>query len=313
MKKKILILSVIILALTAIFAIKVSAYEITSAEITITPSKTEVNPGDTVDFIVSLKNLKADTGLIGVGAYLEYDSNLLELSNEAKGLSGWTDATISSISNRFVTTRNNHSSNNEDILKITFTVKDVNSDKGTTVGLSQIELSNGSELDISSVVSSTITIKPKSYVPNNPNTPDNPKNPDNPNKPDTPDNPNNPDTPDTPDNPNKGDNDDKGNNQQNGNTVKPDNNTTENRVDDSTNNNDSNTVEDTTNKNTIEGETTNKGNSTSNSNIPNLGANAFLTVLIGIALVVAIILFVRMKLLDKKINNNGSDNDNKNQ
>ena len=42
MKKKLLILGVVLLALTAIFALNVSAYEITSAEIAITPSKTEV-------------------------------------------------------------------------------------------------------------------------------------------------------------------------------------------------------------------------------------------------------------------------------
>ena len=123
MKRKLLILSVIMLLIIALFSANVYAADISSATITITPSKTEYESGDTIEFTVSVKDLQASSGIVGLGAYVDYDSNLLTLNNVATGLSGWADADISESSNRFATTKNGHSSNNEDIIVIKFTAK----------------------------------------------------------------------------------------------------------------------------------------------------------------------------------------------
>lgn len=292
MKKKLLILGVVLLALTAIFALNVSAYEITSAEIAITPSKTEVNPGDTVEFTVSLKNLEADTGLMGLGAYVEYDSNLLELKNETEGLSGWTDATISPSTNRFATTRNSHSAKSEDILKITFTAKDVDSDKGTTIALKQVELSNGSELDIESVVSETITVKPKTATPTPEDPPENP--------------PSDPSTNTVTNTTKEPSSNTVTNNSVDNTAKKPTNNTVSNTASNTATNTSKNTVNNTakrpTNNTTkLPGGNTNNNDSESDTKIPNLGVKGYLSILIGIAVAVTILLYIKMKTLDKKI------------
>ena len=84
MSKKILILSILALLLTLLLSVKVSAATITSATIEVTPSKTECKAGETIDYTISLKNLNASDGILGLGAYIEYDSNLLTLNKKLK-------------------------------------------------------------------------------------------------------------------------------------------------------------------------------------------------------------------------------------
>ncbi len=158
MSKKILILSILALLLTLLLSVKVSAATITSATIEVTPSKTECKAGETIDYTISLKNLNASDGILGLGAYIEYDSNLLTLNTKAQGLSDWSDATISGTTNRFVTTKETHSSNNEDILKITFTAKETTSNVETAIKLNRIEISNGTQYNINEVSSNKVTI-----------------------------------------------------------------------------------------------------------------------------------------------------------
>ncbi len=160
MNKKILILSILTLFLIVLLSVSTSAATITSATITVTPSKTEFKAGETIDYTISLKDLNASDGILGFGAYIEYNSDLLTLNTKAKGLSDWSDATISETTHRFVTTKESHSSNNEDILKISFTVKQTATNAETTIALKKIEISNGAQYNISEVTSEKITIMP---------------------------------------------------------------------------------------------------------------------------------------------------------
>ena len=292
MKKKLLNLGVMLLALTMLFSVKVSAYTISSADIAITPSKNEYNAGSTIDFIVTLKDLNADTGLMAMGAYVNYDSNLLTLNTSAQGLSGWDSATISSSTNRFVTTRMEHSKNNEDILKISFTAKDVSENTKTSISLKKIELSNGAEYDISEVKSTEITIMPKSSTPPS----DNPSNPDNEDNPSKPDNGDNPSKPGTENDNSKEDDKNKNNN----------NSVNDGNVNNSTNNGNS------SNSSSSEKNSESKNNeSTSSNKIPNLGSNPYIKITILIVAIIALILYIRLKLVNlklmKQINMNESD------
>ena len=227
MKRKFLILNIIMLLVTSLWTVKVFAAGITSAQVTMTTSKTEYNPGETIEFVISLKNLNADKGIAGFGATLVYDSNTLELNRNAEGCAYWEDAYIGSESNKLVITRGRdnsgsaYSQNNEDIVKIKFTVKEVNNETTLNVSLKNIELSNGTLYRLTKIDSNSITIKPNSTKPDTPDNPDNPSNPDNPDNPDNPNTPDNPDNPSNPDNPNTPDNPDNPSNPDNPNT--PDN------------------------------------------------------------------------------------------
>lgn len=301
MNKKTLILSILILLLTTLLSTNVIAATLTSAAITITSSKTEYESGESVEFTVSLKDLNASSGIMGLGAYVEYNSDLLTLNTSAKGLSGWGDTNISSNTNRFAITKDSHSENNEDIVKIKFTAKNVTSNTETTISLKKIEISNGAELDINEVSSNKITIKTKTGGSENP--PVNPDNPDNPDNPNTPDNPSNPgntgnetnpgQTGGTTNNPSSSGNNNNGDVNNNGDENEPsrDNNNTENQ-----NNNNSNNANNSNNKGSNK-QTENK----SNSFIPQLGSSAYIAIIIDIVALVAVLLFIKIKVLDKKI------------
>ena len=157
-KKFLLILTILTLFLILLLSVSTSAATITSAEVTITPSKTECKAGETIEYTISLKNLNASAGILGFGAYIEYNSDLLTLNTKAKGLSDWSDATIFEGTHRFVTTKETRSSNNEDILKITFTVKKASKNTETAIKLKKIEISNGTQYNIAEVSSSKVTI-----------------------------------------------------------------------------------------------------------------------------------------------------------
>ncbi len=296
MKRKIFIISIIMLILTSVFTIDVYAQSsITSATITISSDKEKYNPGDTVEFTISLKNLQADKGIMTLGAYLEYDSNLLELDTTIKGLSGWTNGTINTETNRFIVSRDSRSSNNEDIAKISFKAKEVINDTSAKISLKKLELANGVDYVIDKVDSNSATIT-KSAISsgdNNPSTkPNTPSNPENPgNKPEeNPENPNNSDNSDTPT--------DSGNNdKENNNTTT---NQNDNKKDNAGNKGNNITVNNTTS------EATNSVNK-SNKKIPYSGTSSILIQIIGVVIIVSIILFIRLKLLNIKINKNDND------
>ncbi len=284
MNKKILILSIMMLLINILAVTSVNAATITSATVTITPSKTEVKAGDTVEFTISLKELNASDGILGFGAYINYDSNLLTLNTTAKGLSNWSDATISENTNRFVTTKDTHSSNNEDILKITFTVKEAIQDIDTAVSLQKIEISNGTQYNISEVSSNKITIKAS--------TTENPpvdQNTENNNGQDN-------------ENPSGGNSEGNNNQNNNGNNNGNNNNNNSNNNNNKPDSNGENSNNSSNNKNNSE-----NGDGSTNKIFPALGANSYLITIITILAVVAIISIFRINLLNRKIKEQNQD------
>ena len=273
MKRKIFIISVVMLILTSVLTMDVYAQSsITSATITISSDKEKYNPGDTVEFTISLKDLQADKGIMSMGAYLEYNSNLLELNTNIEGLSGWTNGTINNETNRFIVSRDSRSSNNEDIAKISFTAKEVINDTSVSISLKKLELANGVDYIIDQVDSNSAIIT-ENTIPSGNNSSPNPNHPSNPDNPGSQsENPNNP-----------------------------------NLSNDSGNNDKENKVNNTTTKNNTTSETTNNVNK-SNKNIPYSGASSILIQIIGVVIIVSIILFIRLKLLDIKINKNDDNN-----
>ena len=265
MKRKIFIISVVMLILTSVLTMDVYAQSsITSATITISSDKEKYNPGDTVEFTISLKDLQADKGIMSMGAYLEYNSNLLELNTNIEGLSGWTNGTINNETNRFIVSRDSRSSNNEDIAKISFTAKEVINDTSVSISLKKLELANGVDYIIDQVDSNSAIIT-ENTIPSGNNSSPNPNHPSNPDNPGSQsENPNNP-----------------------------------NLSNDSGNNDKENKVNNTTTKNNTTSETTNNVNK-SNKNIPYSGASSILIQIIGVVIIVSIILFIRLKLLDIK-------------
>lgn len=279
------------LLVTMFLSVNVFAATITSATVTLTPSKTECKSGDTIEFTISLKDLQASSGILGFGAYIDYDSNLLTLEPTAKGVSGWTDADISEKTHRFITTKNSHSENNEDILKITFTAKEVTSDVATSVKLKKIEISNGVDYTINEISSNNVTIKTESTT--------------NPEKPpvDEDDNkgeqdPDKPTNPSTPNNPNDNEN---SNNNNNDNPNQPD---SPVNPDESNNSNEQQGDLDSPNIPSGNNNETNNNANNSNSSIPQLGASRILLIIIAIIIVIAVILFIKIKIIDKKMKKN---------
>lgn len=316
MKKKFLMLSIIVLFITNFWAVNVLAANISSAQIIITTSKTEYQPGDTVEFVVNLKDLKADRGIVGLGAIIEYDTNVLELKYRAEGCTNWENASIGSTTNRFATTRNKdennnaYSKSNEEIIKIQFTVKEVTSEATTKVSLKNIELSNGSLYRIENTSSGSITIKPKTVIPTEPDKPDEPDEPDIPNTDEQPGEPNQPNTPDNnqnkPNNSTTTDNTSKSNhsNQTNHSNSLDENENSNNDINgdiDENNNQEQNNITNTLN---VEDSLVNEDSKIINDTVPELGKKGsigkYIIIFISICLGCALLFAIRIVLLNKK-------------
>ncbi len=289
MKNKVLIISTIMFLIISLLPISVLAANITSAQVTMTASKTEFIPGETVEYTVSVKNLDADRGIAGFGAVIEYDPNVLELDTTAQGCANWENASIGGSSKKFATTRNKdasgsaYSQNNEDIVKIKFTVKEVSSETTANVGLKSIELSNGALYRLSKIDANAITIKPKT-VSEDPGT----------------DSPTQPGDSEEPSNPTEGnkpsDSNSTGNTNNAGSTG---------TVNGGSNNNSGNSGSTSTN-----GSKTTKTGSTI-TRLPHSGISIYLAIPMGIAMMVMVIMLAKIKLVNKKIKKQFEDIENK--
>ena len=82
MKTKLRIVLILLIIVMLITAFTTSVRAEYSAEVTMTPDKTEVNPGDTVTVVVDLVNVvDAGTGASEMGGTVEYDTNFIEVYN----------------------------------------------------------------------------------------------------------------------------------------------------------------------------------------------------------------------------------------
>ena len=83
-KLKIMLIMLMIIMLITVFTTSVKAEY--SAIVTMTPDKTEVNPGDTISVVVNLEDVvDAGTGASEMAGYVEYDSNFIESISSTQG------------------------------------------------------------------------------------------------------------------------------------------------------------------------------------------------------------------------------------
>ena len=139
------------------FGVNVFAKEtITSANITVKSTKNEYNVGETAEFVIHLDNLVASKGIITFGASMEYNHDILELV-EVEGTKGWGYNDNSS--DIIAIFKSSNSSNSEDIATIRFNVLEPTATTSLSVKLNKIDISNGSGYKINSVSSNQITVK----------------------------------------------------------------------------------------------------------------------------------------------------------
>lgn len=272
MKNKILVLSCMVMFIISILGSNVFA-TISSATCTLNTPKSQYEVGEEVVVTFRLENLDADKGIISYSAVLDYDKTALEYVS-CSGVGKWVTPSYNEENGMLIADRNEDYSplNGEDLCTITF--KAISANSNAKIKLSEITLANGGH-DIGTHADLEKSINITESV----------ENPDNNNEGNS-DNPLNPANPD--------------NNNQNPNGSITENN---NDSDNSNNNNGSNT-NNSNNNNSNEKANINSTLSLSDKQIPKLGANMCILALIGIEIAVAIILFIRMKLLDKKIKKN---------
>ena len=86
MKTTLKAIFIILMAVMLITVFTTSAKAEYSAEVTMTPDKTEVNPGDTVTVVVNLVNVvDAGTGASEMAGNVEYDTNFIESISSTQG------------------------------------------------------------------------------------------------------------------------------------------------------------------------------------------------------------------------------------
>ncbi len=157
MKKKFLIIINIIFLVMFAFGVNVFAREtITSANITVKSTKNEYNVGETAEFVIHLDNLVASKGIITFGASMEYNHDILRLI-KTEGANDWSNNDNSSdIIGIF---NSSNSSTSEDIATIKFEVLKPNATTSLNIKLNKVDISNGGAYKISSVSSNQITVK----------------------------------------------------------------------------------------------------------------------------------------------------------
>lgn len=265
--KKIIKISLILLAILCIMT-NVYAY---SCNMALQTAKDEFKKNEEVVVNAKITSIDAKDGIIGLKATLEYDKNSLSFVGMT-GENGWSNPSYNEANGVFVMDRNNLVNTSETILKITFKVKE-QSAQNATITLKDITVSGGEDTKDIHVanMTKTITIKNGSSTTN----------------------------PDVNTNTNTNTNNNTANNS-NTNT-----NTNQN-----TNNNGSGVSNQNTNGNgnmngnqSIVANTTNnnQNNSMKTGILPKTGATNIILVALGVVVLVAVISYIKMKIIDKKM------------
>lgn len=265
--KKIVKISLILLIAMCIIG---NVYAALSCNVSIKTSKAELNKNDEFTVDVNISNIQSDRGIISLGATLEYDKDSLTLV-KMEGKNGWetpsSGVSYNESNGKIAITKSGLGKNDETVFTITFKVKE-NSKQNLEIVLKDITVADGTALAKISQTHTNITIKEETQN-NTPQPGDNGQ--------DT-----NTDTnqiPSTDTNTN----------------VNPNNNTTTNSNVSSTNNN----------KTTNTSVSTSTNSSSKNVSFPKAGSYniIFVVFIVFIVLIVlvATLFFIKIKLINKKI------------
>ncbi len=164
MKKKLFVTVFLIVAL--ILSTFGSTFAANAFSLTITPDKTTVKKGESVKLTVALSNITATDGIAGISAQLDYDKGVFEeieidedgLAENIESGKGWESVTY----NQGLLTTNTASGTGKKtdspVMTITLKVKSTAKEGATTVKISQIVGSDGSEDLETSDASAKITV-----------------------------------------------------------------------------------------------------------------------------------------------------------
>ena len=198
-KLKIMLIMLMIIMLITVFTTSVKAEY--SAIVTMTPDKTEVNPGDTISVVVNLEDVvDAGTGASEMAGYVEYDSNFIESISSTQGTWATNPETGMFLLSGNILTEDGQ------FAVLQFKVSE-NATGSSSVTFTQIITSDGTAEPSSPDITLTFTVadpeEPSNPEdPNNPEDPSNPEDPNNPEDPSDPEDPSNPEDPSDPEDPN---------------------------------------------------------------------------------------------------------------
>ena len=134
-----------------------------SANISLNASKKEVNLDEQFSINIRLSNIKSKTGIIGFEAALDYDKKQFELI-KMEGQNDWETPkegfSYNSSNGIMVSTKNGFAKESENIIKITFKVKNISKNKGN-INLKDITLSDSDKPIKVSAEGIELTLKAK--------------------------------------------------------------------------------------------------------------------------------------------------------
>lgn len=163
MKKVVNVIGLIVLILVCMMG-RVNAEEAkSSAKVSVSASKKEVNLDEQFSVNIRLSDIKSELGILAFGGTLEYDKKQFEMV-KMEGLNDWESPkegfTYNSSSGTIAITKNGFAKENENIVKITFKVKDTSTNKGK-ITINSITLSDATEPIKASDTSVELTLKGK--------------------------------------------------------------------------------------------------------------------------------------------------------
>lgn len=141
--KKISIVLLLIILVLYIFMNK--TYAVLNCNVNLSASKNKVTYKEQFSVYVSISNLKTTKGILAIGAVLSYDTSSLTLI-DIQGENKWSDPFYNDSNGKFTLFKNELSTSNENILKLTFKVNEKGkSSKSTWIKISNLEISDGDE------------------------------------------------------------------------------------------------------------------------------------------------------------------------
>lgn len=132
-----------------------------SAKVSMSTSKKEVNVGEQFSVNIRLSDIKSEIGILAFGATLEYDKNQFEIV-KMEGLNDWESPkegfTYNSSNGTIAITKNGFAKESENIVKITFKVKSASVNK-SKISINSITLSDATEPIKVNDISVELTLK----------------------------------------------------------------------------------------------------------------------------------------------------------
>lgn len=161
MKKSVKIAVMLIIGIMIICSSKVNAASSDSYKAGISVNKTTIAQGDNIEVVISLKDLNITTGDKGLGAYqatLEYDKSIFEYVG-IKGLNSWDTPIYNDGTFATTTSTGEAIKKAEEVAKITLKAKTNLTQGETTIKLTNITASTGTNTVATANVSKTITVQ----------------------------------------------------------------------------------------------------------------------------------------------------------